>query len=327
MKSCAIILPYFGKFNNYFPFFLKSCEYNKKFNWIIFTDDFTEYDYPENVIVNYITFEELQNMIKCTFNFDVNIENPYKLCDFKATYGLIFAEYIKEYDFWGFCDCDVIFGDLSKFITNDILETYDRIFSLGHLSLFRNREDVNKICLDTFRGIEYAQRVLGSSKIYGFDEMIMNDLLENRNKKIYSVDLSANISVYYHKFHLVKRDYSIKRYLIEDYIPAVYFWETGRIRRCYISDDDGLLKWNEFPYIHLQQRKMKIDDDIIKQDKIQILPNKFKKLEIIDDNIVKISKSEFDVRSIIRCNKNLIKWKIKKFLSHKMPGKFLRGRF
>ncbi len=156
--------------------------------------------------------------------------------------------------------------------------------------------------------------------------MIMNDIMEKKNKKIYAIDLSANISVYHHKFHLVKRDYSIKRYLIEDYIPAVYYWEKGHIVRYYISDDDGLLTQNEFPYIHLQQRKMNIDRDILEENSFQILPNRFKKIEKVDD-ITQISKCEFDVNSIIKCSKNLIKWKIKKFLSHKMPGKFLRGRF
>lgn len=326
MKRCVIILPYFGKFNNYFPLFLRSCAYNKDFDWLIFTDDKTKYDYPENVFVNYVTFEKMQKMIKETFPFKVCIEQSYKLCDYKATYGLIFSKYIGDYEFWGFCDCDLIFGDLKKFITDDVLKTYDRIFSLGHLSLFRNNDEINKMCLDKFNGIEYAKRVLRSSKIYGFDEMIMNDIMEKKNKKIYAIDLSANISVYHHKFHLVKRDYSIKRYLIEDYITAVYYWEKGHIVRYYISDDDGLLTQNEFPYIHLQQRKMNIDRDILEENSFQILPNRFKKIEKVDD-ITQISKCEFDVNSIIKCSKNLIKWKIKKFLSHKMPGKFLRGRF
>ena len=71
---------------------------------------------------------------------------------------------------------------------------------------------------------------------------------------------------------------------------------------------------------------MNIDRDILEENSFQILPNRFKKIEKVDD-ITQISKCEFDVNSIIKCSKNLIKWKIKKFLSHKMPGKFLRGRF
>lgn len=40
----AFIIPYFGKFNNYFPLFLKSCEANADLcDWLIYTDDKTEY--------------------------------------------------------------------------------------------------------------------------------------------------------------------------------------------------------------------------------------------------------------------------------------------
>ena len=48
MKVALIVL-YFGKLPNYFSLFLKSCEVNKDFTWLIFTDDETEFNYPENV--------------------------------------------------------------------------------------------------------------------------------------------------------------------------------------------------------------------------------------------------------------------------------------
>lgn len=326
MKKCAIILPYFGKFNNYFPLFLRSCAYNPAFDWLIFTDDKSEYEYPENVHVHYITFEDMQKLIQSKFKFEVSLEHPYKLCDYKATYGLVFKEYIEKYDFWGFCDCDLIFGDLSQFITDEILNEYDRVFSLGHFSLFKNDNQINSICLDDYNGEKYAPKVLGSNNVFGFDEMVMNSLLEQRGMKIYSVDLSANLSVYYHKFRLVKRDYSIKRYIIEDYIPAIYLWDRGKVIRFFISDDDGTLTKNEFVYIHLQQRNMKWDDRIRSADCVQILPNKF---DLFNKDVTvhfrEIRKSEFDVKSIKKSFLNLMRWKIKCILSHKMPGKFLRG--
>ena len=43
----AIIVPYFGKMPNYFQLFLNSCASNKKFDWLIFSDDKAKYDYPE----------------------------------------------------------------------------------------------------------------------------------------------------------------------------------------------------------------------------------------------------------------------------------------
>lgn len=39
MNKCCFVIPYFGKFNNYFPLYLKSCTCNNDFNWLIITDD------------------------------------------------------------------------------------------------------------------------------------------------------------------------------------------------------------------------------------------------------------------------------------------------
>ena len=47
MLKKILIIPYFGKFNNYFELWLKSCEYNTDFDWLIFTDDKTNYQYLE----------------------------------------------------------------------------------------------------------------------------------------------------------------------------------------------------------------------------------------------------------------------------------------
>lgn len=34
-KQCVLILPYFGKFNNYFPLFLRSCAANPSYDFLI----------------------------------------------------------------------------------------------------------------------------------------------------------------------------------------------------------------------------------------------------------------------------------------------------
>ena len=63
MLKKALIIPYFGTFNNYFELWLKSCEYNKDIDWLIFTDDKTDYTYPSNVHVYYTTFEKIKERI------------------------------------------------------------------------------------------------------------------------------------------------------------------------------------------------------------------------------------------------------------------------
>ena len=62
MKSICYIVPYFGKLPNNFQLWLNSCSTNNTIDWIIFTNDKTYYNYPENVKVNYCEFEEVDTV-------------------------------------------------------------------------------------------------------------------------------------------------------------------------------------------------------------------------------------------------------------------------
>ena len=55
----AFIVPYFGTFPQYFQLFLKSCELNPNYDWLLFTDDERLFNYPSNVHVNLISFNSL----------------------------------------------------------------------------------------------------------------------------------------------------------------------------------------------------------------------------------------------------------------------------
>ena len=121
-KRAALIIPYFGgEFPNYFQLFLNSCEKNQDFTWMIFTDNRTKYRYPNNVKKISMSFGEMVSRVRSKFDFEICLDRPYKLCDYKCAYGYIFGDYLKEYDFWGHSDCDLIYGRLSDFITDDIV--------------------------------------------------------------------------------------------------------------------------------------------------------------------------------------------------------------
>ncbi len=126
-KICLVI-PYFGDFPNYFDLWLNSCEHNPEINFLIFTDNKEKYVYPSNVKVVNITFQELKEKIQSKFDFKICLSRPYKLCDYRPAYGYIFEEYLKDFDFWGHCDLDVIFGNLKQFLTKDILNNYEKIY-------------------------------------------------------------------------------------------------------------------------------------------------------------------------------------------------------
>lgn len=144
MKKIKYIIPYFGKLPKNFQFWLLSCAKNPTVNWLIFTDDITEYNYPDNVEVKYTTFEEIKERIQKLYDFEILIDRPWKLCDFKVAYGEIFEDELQGFDFWGHCDIDLVWGNIRKFITDEILEKYEKIGFQGHSTLYKNTKEVNQ---------------------------------------------------------------------------------------------------------------------------------------------------------------------------------------
>ena len=83
MQSIIVVIPYFGKFNNYFNLFLKSIEYNSTVDFLIITDDKRNFDYPSNFKVVYSSFLEESHRMTSYFAFDATCGTPYKICDYK----------------------------------------------------------------------------------------------------------------------------------------------------------------------------------------------------------------------------------------------------
>lgn len=97
----AIIIAYFGKLPEYIQLFLDSCKLNYGFEWLIFSDDDTTYNYPSNVHLIKMNFGECKKLIQSKFDFEITLSKPQKLCDYKCAYGVIFEDYIQDYDWWG----------------------------------------------------------------------------------------------------------------------------------------------------------------------------------------------------------------------------------
>lgn len=314
MKKCCFIIPYFGKLPNYFELFAKTCEYNKDYDWLIFTDDRQKYEVPQNVKINYIGFDKLKEIIQNKFDFDISLDKPYKLCDYKPAYGYIFEDYIFNYRFWGHCDLDTIMGDLNKFITEDMLEQYNKIFCLGHMILYKNTYENNRVFMEKLNGEEIYKNVFQTDNICVFDETYggkrnINSIFLENNKKVFMQDLSLNFNIHYTRF--IKTTFNPNNYEFEDenYKKAIYIWKKGKILRIY--KENNKLKYEEFLYAHFQQRNMKFDRKILNDEYFKFVPNKFMKLEYENINYNNFNK----IKRRILCFHTLklhLKWKIQK---------------
>ncbi|MFD2550392.1 DUF6625 family protein [Bizionia sediminis] len=149
MKTILLIIPYFGKWPIWFDAYLVSVAANPSVNWLCPTDCDIPEKHPENIRFLPTTLAVLNKHINTVVDTQVPL-SPRKLCDLKPAYADIFADEIKEYDFWGFCDMDIIWGDIRKFITDGMLKDYDIISSRkenisGHFNIFRNTKLINTL--------------------------------------------------------------------------------------------------------------------------------------------------------------------------------------
>ena len=293
MKKCCFIVPYFGKLPDYFEIFIKTCSKNKDYNWLIITDSLNKYTKYDNIKFINMDFEDFKRLVQSKFDFKINLETPYKLCDYKPAYGYILQEYVPthEFMFWGHCDIDTIIGNIGNFISEDMLKTYDKIFCLGHMILYKNTLENNKVFMKKLNNIELYRDVFTTSKICWFDETYngrnnINSIFIQNGKKVYTDDLSLNFKIFPTKF--IKTTYNFEKDTFEDekYRNALYVWDNGSILRYYIKDKKVVRE--EYLYMHFQQRKMKCKSLNLECKSFKIIPNKFLKLKYSEINIKNI---------------------------------------
>lgn len=261
MKSMAIIIPYFGKLPNYFTIFLESARKNSTIDFFVFTDNDIEIKKDDNIHIIKTTFDEIVKRAQNCFDFKISLNNYYKICDYKPVYGQMFFEYIKDYDFWGYCDIDIVLGDIRKFITDDILLKYDRVMTNGHFSLYRNCPKVNKwYCTLTAKGCQNYKDVYTNEKNCSYDEWAahagngISEIIKRNNipqfgerqeEKFYA---DLDILNYSFVFKICYGNFDKK--------DGIYFvYSNGKL---YIrSKKDNSLN-NEILYVHYQKRKIEV---------------------------------------------------------------------
>lgn len=203
-------MPYFGKWPEWINLYIESCKYNPTIDWIFFTDCGEPDNKAENVKYVSMSLDEISRLISIKTGVRISLDNAYKLCDFKELYGMIFEDYTKGYDYFGFGDIDVIYGNIRKFVTDDIMEydaiSFNKNHVSGHFFLMKNIPKMINICfilpnikpLSLWRWLTF-KRNLRKSEYISLDESYLNHcLLENHNischfSESYNTPLSPHV--------------------------------------------------------------------------------------------------------------------------------------
>ena len=126
-KNITIIHILLGEIPNWFYFFLQSCTYNPNIQFIIFTDN-DKLDYKtKNIKIIRLSKNELLQLISNETGFKINFIDPKKICDFRPAFGLIFKDYLSTSDYWGYCDNDIILGNMLQYLLSPIIKKCDII--------------------------------------------------------------------------------------------------------------------------------------------------------------------------------------------------------
>lgn len=256
MYKLLTISCYFGTLPEHFPEFLRSVEMNPTIDFLLVTDcDIGRK--PENVKVHHCSFEEMKRRIQTLYEFPIVLDRPYKLCDYKPVWGLAFPEYTRGYDFWGYCDMDLVLGDIRSFLPDDILEKYDKLYKLGHLTYYRNTAENNaRYMLDG--GVDYKE-AFTTSEITAFDEIAgMQNIFDKHGFPTYISRDYADITYGKVRFTLSYFQLPEELFPENNYDKQVFYWENGHVYRSYVKD--GKILRDEFNYIHFSRRKMTRND-------------------------------------------------------------------
>lgn len=243
------LIPYFGRWPFWMPFFLESCRRNADIDWLLFSDCGRPQNLPDNVKIESIGFSEYCQLVSRRLNIDFSPARAYKLCDIKPALGHIHADRLAGYDFWAFGDIDLVYGDLRRYFTAerlaglDLFSTHERRVA-GHLCLIRNTACQREL----FMRIKNWKTRFTDQKQHALDEGAFSRIFlwrKNFPKPLFNL---------LGKFNPLRRRSEfteafstpgghIKWHDGTDDFPRRWYWREG----CLTNDRDGD---RSFPYFH-----------------------------------------------------------------------------
>ena len=258
-KELALVVPYFGVLPEYTKIFFHSLRYNTSLDLILITDKDIDIQL-ENLIIVKKSFSDFKEDIQKQFNFKIALETPYKLCDYKVTYGMILEDMLSSYKYWGYCDLDMVLGDIFEFLPSNI-DQFEKLYQYGHLTIFKNNYENNRRFM-LQGGLDYKD-VFTTNIIKVFDEVEgIQKKYELLGFTTYTQRDCADITPWKNQLKRVETGIPQSKIKAFNFDNQLFFWENGKIFRGYIDPNTQEIKYDTFNYLHFQKRPMKINFDL-----------------------------------------------------------------
>lgn len=326
MTSICMLVVWMGKFPNTFDLWKQSVFNNPTVDFYIITDNKGLTD-EANLHFVYMTLSETKQRFQALVEFPITLETPYKVCDYKPLIGEAFLDITEKYEFWGHMDLDLILGDIRMFLTEDMLQSYDKLFEAGCFILYRNCDEMRNLYKRSMEKTNMAypyKNAFQCQYACYFDEyMGMNILGWQYPIKVHRDQTEENIVQDFRWQNLEFRSNITNE-------TFVFQWKNGKIWR-YLCDEKGKLTGKapkEYMLAHIQKRDMEITfpiEKFLECGELWIVPNRFQlekpKTELYSKKDRRTYEKQTKRKDWKRSFHNLKRFGIRQYIPH-----FIRSR-
>jgi len=190
MNKIILLQLWLGDIPDYFWYHYETTK-NLNIDFLFITDQEIRLDSPNYKVIR-TTKEDIRSLLFESTQEYIDIPNLRNITNIKPALGDLFSEYTINYDFWGYYDIDLLFGNVDMYL-KDILNVYDVISfgnekfhnrTAGPFTIIKNTEKNKKLYLNELKSFIHKIKNYHIEND-GFDENEFNNLLlENNNVKI-----------------------------------------------------------------------------------------------------------------------------------------------
>jgi hypothetical protein len=195
-NKIVLIQVWIGKIPDYFWYHYETTKHVSNVDFLFFTDQDIKLDSPRYKVIN-TNLETLENNLSQILGQEIKIKANKKTCDLKASFGRLFYDYIKDYEFFGCYDIDTLFGDINNYVEQylddyDFISVGDEVYHnrlSGPFLLMRNIEEIRNLFI-----CERYVREFDDADVNCFEELALTDMAREkfRVKIIYSTNVDSN---------------------------------------------------------------------------------------------------------------------------------------
>jgi hypothetical protein len=164
MKSIVVLIDYCGRWPDWCCVFLESCRESPTIYWCIHTDCPVPENAPRNVRYISLSFADYSWQVSDKLSVRFAPSDANNKCSLKPMFGKVHESIVNGYDYFGWGDIDIVFGDIRSIyddhvLTHSVISSHQYICS-GHFSLVKN----DPLFIEALRSFkQWPERVEASS--------------------------------------------------------------------------------------------------------------------------------------------------------------------